>query len=316
MNANLSIAISNVNNGTLVMSGGTGGAGTTFTFTPTANFNGNLTFDYQVSDDESPTPASSTVGTATVALAPVNDAPVAVDDSYATNEDGGGFLPPFWGVLVNDTDVDGDTLTAILVTPPANGTFTLNPNGSYWWWPDPDYNGTTTFTYKVNDGTTDSNTATVTLTVNPVNDEPVTDNVSATGNEDAASIAVTLTGSDIDSTVDFFRLNNLPANGTLYTDAGLTTVAATGVDYAATAEALTLYFVPNADWNGTTAFQFAAKDDAGLLDTTPATATITVNAVNDAPVVNATASDTGTEDTDVVYTHAAAADADRRHGCR
>ena len=85
---NLTISITNVSNGTLVMSGGTGGAGTTFTFTPTANFNGNLTFDYQVSDDESPTPAGSAVGTATVALAPVNDAPVAVDDSYATNEDG------------------------------------------------------------------------------------------------------------------------------------------------------------------------------------------------------------------------------------
>ena len=54
-NANLSIVISNINNGTLVMSGGSGGAGTTFTFTPTANFTGNLTFDYQVSDDESPT---------------------------------------------------------------------------------------------------------------------------------------------------------------------------------------------------------------------------------------------------------------------
>ena len=74
-NAALNISITNVTNGTLVMSGGTGGAGTTFTFTPTADFAGSLTFDYQVSDDESPTPASSTVGTATVAIAAVNDAP-------------------------------------------------------------------------------------------------------------------------------------------------------------------------------------------------------------------------------------------------
>ena len=50
------------------------------------------------------------------------------------------------------------------------------------------------------------------------------------------------------------------------------------------ASALTLYFVPNANWNGITTFDFAARDDGGLLDGTPATATITVNAVNDAPV--------------------------------
>ena len=87
-NANLSISITNVNNGTLVMSGGSGGAGTTFTFTPTANFAGNLTFDYQVSDDDSPTPATSAVGTATVAISMVNDAPVARDDRIGLVFDG------------------------------------------------------------------------------------------------------------------------------------------------------------------------------------------------------------------------------------
>ena len=88
------------------------------------------------------------------------------------------------------------------------------------------------------------------IDVTPVNDAPTTNNVSATGNEDATSIAITLTGGDIDGTVDNYVLNGLPANGTLYIDAGLTTVAATATDYAATAEALTLYFVPNANWNG------------------------------------------------------------------
>ena len=77
-NSALSITITNVTNGTLVMSGGTGGAGTTFTFTPTANFVGNLTFDYQVSDDASPTPATSAIGTATVTLSAVNDAPTDI----------------------------------------------------------------------------------------------------------------------------------------------------------------------------------------------------------------------------------------------
>ena len=132
------------------------------------------------------------------------------------------------------------------------------------------------------DGTLSATGSTM-VSITAVNDAPVTDAVGNSGNEDDTSISITLTGSDVDGTVDFFQLSSLPANGTLYTDAGLTTVAATGVDYAATAEALTLYFVPNGDWNGVTTFDYAAKDDGGLLDATPAVATLTVNAVNDAP---------------------------------
>ena len=114
----------------------------------------------------------SQAATRSITVVNVNDAPVAVDDSYTTNEDGGGFQPPS-GVLFNDYDIEGSSLTAILVTPPANGSFTLNANGSYWWWPDPDFNGVSTFTYKVNDGISDSNIATVTLNVTAVNDAPV-----------------------------------------------------------------------------------------------------------------------------------------------
>ena len=137
-----------------------------------------------------------------------------------------------------------------------------------------------------------------------VNDAPITDNVSASGNEDDTSIAITLTGSDVDGSVNKFRIGSLPANGTLYLDAGLTTVVSLGSENNATGEALTLYFVPDASWAGTTTFQFAARDNGGILDTTSATATITVTLLNDAPTVNTTASDTGTEDTDLIYTHA------------
>ncbi len=104
--------------------------------------------------------------------------------------------------------------------------------------------------------------------------------------EDAASIAVTLNGADVDGTVQSFALSSLPADGTLYTDAGLTTLAATGTDYAATGESLTLYFVPDPDFDGSATFDYAAKDDAGAADGSPATATITVTAVNDAPISN------------------------------
>ncbi|MCO6412446.1 MAG: DUF4347 domain-containing protein, partial [Thiogranum sp.] len=100
----------------------------------------------------------------------------------------------------------------------------------------------------------------------PANAEPVTDDSSAAGNEDAVSISIALTGSDSDGSVEFFRLSNLPANGTLFTDAGLTTMAVTGADYAATTEALTLWFVPDSDWNGVTTFQYVAGDDGGAVD--------------------------------------------------
>ena len=74
--------------------------------------------------------------------------------------------------MLNDSDIDSGSITAILVSGLSNGTITVNPNGSLWLWPDPDFNGVDSFTYKVNDGSLDSNIATVTITVNPVNDAP------------------------------------------------------------------------------------------------------------------------------------------------
>ena len=99
----------------------------------------------------------------------------------------------------------------------------------------------------------------------------------------ASPTTVTLTRGHTPSTLQRSPLGTLAANGTRYTDAGLTTTAATATDFAATAEALTLYFVPGADFNGVTSFDFAAKDDSGASDATPATATVTVTAVPDAP---------------------------------
>jgi len=79
------------------------------------------------------------------------------------------------GIIANDTDVDGDALSAILVSGPSNGTLALNTDGSFTYTPNADFNGIDTFTYKVNDGSADSNTATATITVTPVNDAPVID---------------------------------------------------------------------------------------------------------------------------------------------
>ncbi len=137
--------------------------------------------------------------------------------------------------------------------------------------------------FTVGDGTLSSTAATREVQVVAWGDAPETNDVSVSGPEDAAAIAVTLTGSDVDGTVANFRVDSLPANGMLYRDADCTIAAVTGTDYAATGNAVTLYFKPTADWNGTTTFQFSAKDDWGAYDATPGTATITVTPVNDTP---------------------------------
>ena len=113
---------------------------------------------------------------------------------------------------------------------------------------------------------------------------PETQDVTASGGEDGV-VEITLTGTDADGTVDSFLLSSLPANGTLYTDATLSTAVAAGVDYNATGGSRTFYFDPASDWNGTTSFNYAARDNDGQTDSSPATATLNVAPVNDAPVI-------------------------------
>src|SRR5207248_1706341 len=168
---------------------------------------------------------------------------------------------------------------------------TLNPDGSYTYLADNANSlaaGATaidTFSYTAKDpGGLVSNSTTLSITITGTNDAPETNAGSGSGNEDVASIAVSLSGSDVDGTVASFRINSLPSNGTLYSDAGLTTAIAVNGTVAASGNAATVYFVPNANFNGTPTFQYAAIDNNGAQDATPATATITVTAVNDAPV--------------------------------
>ncbi|MDH5179376.1 MAG: Ig-like domain-containing protein, partial [Gammaproteobacteria bacterium] len=104
-----------------------------------------------------------------------NTAPVAAADAIIVDE--GGTVAALTGgvtsVLANDTDADGNTLTAVLVSNPANGSLTLNSNGSFSY----THNGSETtadsFTYRANDGIDNSNTVTVSITVNPINDAPI-----------------------------------------------------------------------------------------------------------------------------------------------
>jgi VCBS repeat-containing protein len=99
--------------------------------------------------------------------ATINSSPTATDDLYSTNQDTA-LNQPVPGVLANDSDPENDTLTALEFDGPSHGTLTLNPNGSFTYAPDAGFSSTDSFTYKANDGTADSNIATVNITVKPV----------------------------------------------------------------------------------------------------------------------------------------------------
>ena len=112
-------------------------------------------------------PAAASIDEFKLYYDPPNTPPVAMDDAYTTNEETT-LNVDAPGVLGNDDDEDSDPLTAVKVTDPTNGTLILNDDGSFTYNPATNFNGTDSFTYKANDGTNDSNIATVTITVNPL----------------------------------------------------------------------------------------------------------------------------------------------------
>ena len=103
--------------------------------------------------------------------------------------------PP--SILVNDTDANGDPLTAVLVTGPAHGSLSLNANGTFTYTPHANFNGTDSFTYRVSDGKSLSDPATVTIAVIPVNDAPVANDDEVTTDEDTA-VSGNVLGNDTD----------------------------------------------------------------------------------------------------------------------
>ena len=116
---------------------------------------------------------------------------------------------------------------------------------------------------------------TITVNVNAVNDAPETAAGSGSGNQNT-TITVPLSGSDVDGTVASFKIASLPVNGTLYADAALTDTLLVGESVIATGNAAIVYFKPNVNYSGPDSFTYAAVDNNGAQDATPATASITV----------------------------------------
>jgi VCBS repeat-containing protein len=250
-----------------------------FTYTPASNYNGPDSFSYKVSDAS----AESNVVTVTITVVPVNDAPIAGDESFTTSEDSG-LEVHAPGVLANDTDADGGTLSAVLVSGPSHGTLISNADGSFGYTPAPNFNGTDSFTYRASDGAALSGVATVTITVMAVNDAPVATDDTFTATEDSVLNAAVPGVLANDGDADGEALTAMLVSGTSH---GTLTFNANG----------SFGYTPAANYSGPDSFTYRVS--AGGQFSAVATVTIAVNGVNDLPVARGE-SFTTIEDTPLV----------------
>ncbi|MEJ1162796.1 Ig-like domain-containing protein, partial [Variovorax sp. CCNWLW186] len=157
-----------------------------YTYTPEPGYEGPDSFTVVISDGRGGTTAS----TVDVSVQP-NSQPTVPDYAVTTPED-----TPLAG-QVTGVDLDGDSLTYVVGTPPANGTVTVNPDGTYTYTPGTNFNGTDSFTVVVSDGNGGTTTSTVEVTVGPTNDAPTVPNYTLTTPEDTP-VAGQVTGVDLD----------------------------------------------------------------------------------------------------------------------
>ncbi|MBX3385334.1 MAG: tandem-95 repeat protein [Phycisphaeraceae bacterium] len=258
-----------------------------FSYTPNLNFNGLDTFTYRARNTDN---QNSNIATVRITVTPVNDPPVAVDDAYTTPEDTTLNVLAVNGVLANDSDPDGDPLTAVLVTTTGSGSLTLNPNGSFTYTPNLNFNGLDTFTYQARDASGAlSNIATVRITVTPVNDPPV-------AVDDAYTMLANTT-------------LTVPAPGVLANDSDPDGDSLTAVNFsAASVGGVTamsnggFIYTPPTNFTGQATFTYQARDPSGLLSNV-ATVRITVNP-NDQPPIAVNDTYTTNEDTQLVVSQA------------
>src|SRR5207249_19421 len=211
---------------------------------PADNYNGPDSFTFKANDGT----VDSAIATVAVTVTPANDAPVATAQSVTTNQD------TAKAISLTASDVDGDTLTYVVVTAPTHGTLSgTAPNLTYT--PAAGYFGSDSFTFKANDGTVDSAAATVSLTVAHVNRAAVAADQAVTTAE-ATAKAIVLTASDVDGDALTYAIVVGPAHGAL-----------SGV-------APTVTYTPAANYNGPDSFTFKAND--GTVDSAIATVAVTV----------------------------------------
>ncbi|MCR9972532.1 tandem-95 repeat protein [Vibrio parahaemolyticus] len=248
-------------------------------FTPAENFNGEATITYIVTDGDLTDEAK-----VTVTVTPVNDSPVAVDDTVSTQED----TVVTIDVLTNDTDVDGDKLSIESASVPKEQGTVEVVDGKLVFTPAENFNGQAEITYTVTDGQL-TDEAKVTVTVNPVNDAP-TIKVDAVESitEDAVStdtVVAALTVRDTDTSEDQLTVsleNN--SNGYFVLVGDEVKLTQAGVDAV------------NNDELNLKDLTISASVSDGVNPTANDSDSLIVNRVNDAPTIKVDAVESITED--------------------
>ncbi|NLY03119.1 MAG: tandem-95 repeat protein [Rhodopirellula sp.] len=235
-----------------------------FEYTPEAGFYGDDSFTYVAGDGE----VESNLATVTVSIAAVNDAPTSADDIYSVIA-GETLSVAEGGVLANDSDADGDSLSAAVVAEPANGVLVLNADGSFQYTPADGFVGDDSFTYLASDGQAESNLATVTVSVIRPNSAPVAadDAYSVIAGETVSVAEGGVLANDSDADGDSLSAVVVaePANGVLVLNADGS-----------------FQYTPAEGFVGDDSFTYLASD--GQAESNLATVTVSVIRPNSAPV--------------------------------
>jgi VCBS repeat-containing protein len=248
----------------------------TFTYSPEANFNGSDSFTYQICDTNDACDAA----TVTITVDPVNDPPVANDESATTPED----VPITVNVTNNDTDVDGnlDPSSATVVSGPANGTADDNGDGTFTYTPNLNYSGPDSFDYQVCDTglPVHCDTATVTITVEAIDDPPDAKDDAYTMNkgdtlDTAARGLPGVLDNDVDEEGDPFTITAVNSDDGAV---GNTITLPSGALLTLNADG-SFIFTPRPNFRGEDLFTYTISDGDGRSDT--ATVLITVVMPND-----------------------------------
>ena len=256
------------------------------------NFYGVDKFTYLITDS-SAAPGPDSTATVTVTIADVNDPPILANDTAATNEDTA-LTIPITSLLSNDSPGLGEATYTPVQTLKINSVAAVTANAgtvqivgaNVVYTPAADFNGQFLFTYVAQDSGTPalSATATVTVSVAAVNDNPIANPDTVSGTEDT-TLTIPAGGSPI--VAGDVRFNDRPGPATA-TDEASQTLTVTGVSAASTKggtvsfAAGAISYTPAADFNGSDTFTYTINDGAG--GTATGTVTVNVAAVNDAPV--------------------------------
>ena len=213
--------------GTLSTSGSSG------TYTPKANYNGEDTFGFIATNGT----LTSTAGIATITIAPVDDDPNTMNVSAVTDEDNA------VEITLEAEEYDGDTISFNIKDNPTSGSVSLTGDKATYT-PNANYFGADSFTFEAVDTTAKTilNTATASITINPINDAPAVEDMQEVEGVEDTELTITLTGTDIDGDNLSFEVDTAPTQGTI------------------TENGTTFTYTPNQDFYGADSLTYKAYD--------------------------------------------------------